>query len=163
MRTYVQERVEARIVPPHGFVAFGMREDGDQSGAAQVEEAVLRSIRETSRSKFHEHGPARVGKSLPAYETPEYDVVEEVFARQVHDGKACTRLQHRAHGSERAFDGGFVVIEHPWPHVRRSNDGVKANAVQTVQHGQPLFGRARPIVDRRDPMAVQVDEPSHTT
>ena len=44
----------------------------------------------------------------------------------------------------------------------RGDDGVEAGLMKAAEHREALVGRARAVVDRGDPVAVQVDEPSHS-
>src|SRR5260370_7879436 len=116
-----------------------MRKHRHEPGTAQVEEPMLRSIRKPSRSEFYEDSAARIGKGLTAHQSAEYDIVEEVFACEVHDGQVSACLQHRAHRSEGALEGWLVVIEHSSPHLRPAPDVAQANPLQPHPPPPPPF------------------------
>jgi len=67
----------------------------------------------------------------------------------------------RAHVREGPFERALVVVEHPGPHVRRRDDDVEARTAKAAQHLDSRLDGARPVVDARDPMAMQVDEAAH--
>ena len=141
-----------------------MGQHGREARAAQIEESVLRANREGSMSELHENGLiSGVGKGFAAEQSTKDDVVEEVLARKMNGGQIPLALQDRPHRLVGPLEASAVVVEHSGSHVRGRHYGVEAGRAQPAQHGQALFESARTVVDRRDPMAMQVDESSHTT
>ena len=100
MCAHIEERIQARVVTPDGFVALGVRQRGQEAPRGEaIEETVLRlhrkrpvaeldehrrSPREAAGRRFAVHRQYR--KSLASHEATEDDVVEDPRSRGARSG-----------------------------------------------------------------------------
>ena len=162
MSAAVEERIEHRRVGPHRLVALGVGDHGADVAAHQVEEAVGNPGGEEAGGELDEgRVAARIREGGALHEAGEDDLVEEVLGREVALRQAA-RGGEPGHG---ALVGGAEirggVVEHARPHVGGGDDGVEADLAEAAEQRQAALDVPHAVVDVSDPVAVEIDEPSH--